>query len=257
MRSSNDSCWRARIELERVRTDLARRLDALESAAKAPPAPLAPTSRLRALGTGFVKWMGGALPQLLTGLVTLVIAFWIKDSVDIAIKQQQLQLSYVEKMKSEMSEMANAASPQAAERSAMLIATFGRPAIMPLVNELQYGGNRLLGAEVGLRSLAFTDTDAVCDVVRRALESPARLFGIEGYMAAARTLAAAGCAPALPSLRRHLALVQEALDDRNPAKARAFVRETPEVTHLKEMKKAIENAISDIEIQRPRWWKAG
>jgi len=254
-----DARWRTLIEIEQVRRSLGERIDKIEAAASVPASKTGETG-LRARVAGLVKWMGPALPQLVTSAVMLVLAFWIKDSVDLAIKQQQLQLSYIEKMKSELVEMAKEGAPiGTVERSAMMVAAFGKPAIMPLVNELRAGGNRAIGAEAGLRSLAFTDAEPVCDIMLRALNAPTRLFAAEGLMAAVRTLGAAGCAQALPTLRRQLETAHAARKGTpiDAAKALELVNEPPTVPQLKEMITVLEENVAAIEARPRSWWRRG
>lgn len=249
--------WRTHLEIEQVRRSLGERIDRIEAAAAASATRPGGTG-LRARAAGLVKWMGPALPQLVTSAVMLVLAFWIKDSVDLAIRQQQLQLSYIEKMKTELVEMAREGAPiGTVERSAMMVAAFGKPAIMPLVNELRAGGNRAIGAEAGLRSLAFTDAEPLCDILLRALQAPTRLFAAEGLMAAVRTLGAAGCASALPTLRRQLQTAQAARKGAqiDAAEALKLVSEPPTVPQLKELITVLEQNVGAIEARPRTLWR--
>src|SRR2546427_601708 len=168
MAVSEERIARLEAELERLRPTLHERLERLEAAVARPPA-----KRL----ARFLAWMGPELPKFLAAAVLLLIAYWVKDSVDLAVKQQQLQLSYAKEMKGELEAMAKAkADVTDVERAAVLVSAFGQPAVLPLLNELRYGGNRALGAEAGLRSLAFMHPGAVCDAVERAMSSPARVL---------------------------------------------------------------------------------
>ena len=252
-----DSSWRTHLEIEKVRRTLAERIDRLETPADASP----PKGWRARLGAGLArvgKWMGPALPQLITSVVMLFLALWVKDSVDLAIKQQQLQLSYLAQMKAELVEMAKDDAPQTTvERSAMLVAAFGKPAVMPLINELRHGGNRAVGGEAGLRALAFTDAESVCDILQRALQSPAPLFTAEGLMAAVRTLGAAGCRSALPTLRSALQTAREARkgSEVDAVAALKLVSETPTVPQLKNLIKALEDNVASIESRKAGFWQ--
>ena len=148
---------RLEAEYESLKPSLHQRLERLEKVFEKPP---------RKGFARLIAWMGPALPQLIGSAVILVLAFWVKDSVDLAIKQQQLHLSFVAEMKEQLEAMAKEDATLAEiERAAVLVAVFGQPAIMPLMNELRYGGNRAIGAETGLRSLAFMNQDAVCELM--------------------------------------------------------------------------------------------
>jgi len=225
---------RIELDLEQLRPSLHDRLEKLEKAAERPA-----KKGLR----GVLAWMGPALPQLITSLVILFVGLGVKDSVDLAVKQQQLQLSYVKEMKEQLEAMAmTEAGLDAVERAAVLVAAFGEPAVMPLMNELRYGGNRTLGAEAGLRSLAFMNPDAVCKIVPRVIANPVHTLGWEGQMVSARILAAGGCKKALPILREQERLLMEARAG-NAASLSAIVNETPSVTQQKEWLRSLQESI--------------
>jgi hypothetical protein len=223
--------------VEGLKPTLHERLERLEKTAKAP----APKGL-----KGFAVWMGPALPQLIGSAVILVLGLWVKDSVDLAIKQKTLQLSYAKEMKEQLDAMAaNGADLGSVERAAVVVATYGTPAIMPLMNELRQGGNRALGAEAGLRSLAFMIPADVCDAVPRVAASPGRVLGVEGHMASARILAAGGCRSALPMLREHERLLQRARAQ-DPAGLRNLVIEEPSVVQQKAWLETLQEAIEAL-----------
>lgn len=227
-------------ELSLLRPSLHERLERLEKSAAKP--------RPRWYLLPFA-WMGPALPQLIVAAVMLFIAFWVKDSVDLAIKQQQLHLAYVKEMKEQLEAMAKGdADPASVERAAVLVAGFGQSAVMPLLNELRYGGNRALGAEAGLRTLAFMHPEAVCTVVLRVLKSPSRSLGWEGHMVAARTLAAGGCTGALGVLVEHEQLL-DALRQGKPADLATLVTDPPGVQQQKEWQRSLRESIAQLKRQ--------
>lgn len=240
---SEDRLARIEAELERLKPSLSERLEKLEKLAAEKPA--GGWSR-------FFKWLGSALPTLLASAVMLFLGYWIKDSVDIAIKQQTLQLSYVKEMKEQLLAMANKdAAVEEVERAAVLVAGFGTPAVLPLMNELRYGGNRALGAESGLRSLAFMQPESVCPVVLRVLQSPARPLGWEGHAAAARTLAAGNCMDALPILKLHEAQLRPA-ENGTRVDVSALVADTPDLSQQKEWLKSLKSSVARLEASSKR-----
>lgn len=229
-----DRIARLEAEVERLRPSLHERLERLEKAAGKPPA--------RGVARLFA-WMGPELPKFLGAAVLLLIVYWVKDSVDLAVKQQQLQLSYVKEMKAELEAMAKEKAGAAdIERAAILVSAFGQPAVLPLLNELRFGGNRALGAQAGLRWLAFMHPGTVCETVERAMSSPAKVFAWEAQMLSAGILAAANCRGALPLLRdqaRELAAVRQ-----GQAKAMSTVAgDMPEVQLQKDWQQSLQQAI--------------
>jgi len=196
--------------------------------------------------------MGPELPKFLAAAVLLLVAYWVKDSVDLAVKQQQLQLSYAKEMKGELEAMAKAkADVTDVERAAVLVSAFGQPAVLPLLNELRYGGNRALGAEAGLRSLAFMHPGAVCDAVERAMSSPARVLAWEAQMISARVVAAANCRESLPLLRtqaRALAAVRAGKSQDMPGVACRI----PGVPQQKEWERTLEESVAALQAAQVR-----
>jgi hypothetical protein len=225
---------RLEAEYETLKPSLSQRLERLESVIEKPP---------RKWFARLIAWLGPALPQLIGSAVLLILAFWVKDSVDLAIKQQQLQLSYVGEMKAQLETMAKEdATVAQIERAAVLIAAFGQPAIMPLMNELRYGGNRAIGAETGLRSLAFMNRDAVCELIPRIIKSPTRLLNWEGQMVSARIVAAGNCTSALASLQEQQILLKDAVNG-NEEGLKKIVEIVPAVRQRKLWLASLQEAI--------------
>lgn len=234
---NGDRLARIEAELAQLTPSLRERLEKLEKAVQRPP----PGAWGR-----FVKWMGAALPSFITSAVLLFVGFWIKDSVDLAIKQQTLQLSYVKEMKEQLQAMAkDGATLQEVERAAVIVAGFGQPAVLPLLNELRYDGHRALGAESGLRSIAFMQPDSVCPVVLRVLTSPAQPLGSQGHAAAARTVAAANCAGALPVLQKHAALLRPA-ESEKLVDVSALVSDRPSLSQQKDWLRELDKSIARL-----------
>jgi hypothetical protein len=200
--------------------------------------------------------MGTTLPQMLTGLVMLVVGFALKDSVDLAIRQQQLQLSFVTAMKAGLEEMARKDAPLfAVEQAATVLAAFGRPAILPLVNELRSGGNRTVGAEAGLAALALTEPTEVCRLVQLSLMRSSTLFNNQSYGAAVRCLGASGCTSARNLLRAHLQRAEQSLKEQEQAVGEdrgapevPWLNTKPTVPNVKELIKDLKKSLSTLEV---------
>ncbi len=207
----------------------------------------------------FLAYMGSALPQLFTGLVVLLVGYGLKDSVDLALRQQQLQLSFVTAMKAGLEEMAREQAPlSAVQQAATVLAAFGRPAILPLINELRGGGNRTVGAEAGLAALALTEPAEVCRLLQRSLHRSAQLFNNQGYGAAVRSLGAAGCAEARELLRAHLqraeqtlAAQQLALNEQRAPPEVPWLNARPTVANVKDLVRDLKTSLSIVEAPAP------
>ena len=199
----------------------------------------APTSRL----AQFVKWMGPALPSLLGTIVMLVLGYWVKDSVDIALKRQQMQLSFAKEMQAQLDTMSKPESDiSTAERAAVLLSTFGEPAITPLLNEMRYGGNRSIAAEAGLRALALTDADGLCRVLPNVLTSRSQQFGWETHLRVIRLLGAANCVNTKPVLVAY----QRSIRDAREGKSKEYfelIADSPKDDQLNQVSGALERTI--------------
>jgi hypothetical protein len=242
------SDWKLARELAQLRQTLERRVATLEGAAGLRPGRLG----------RFAAFMGPALPQFITGLIVLVVGFALKDSVDLAIRQQQLQLSFVTSMKAGLDEMARERAPLASvEQAAVVLASFGRPAILPLINELRQGGNRTIGAEAGLATLALTEPEEVCRLVLRSLARSSQLFDAEGYGAAVRILVAGDCSRALDTLAAHaerasrlLAELEKAVAEGKPAPGVPWLRVAPTVPQLRELTNTLASSVAALKPSR-------
>ena len=101
--------------------------------ARLPPAPKPPAS-------GFLAWMGAELPKLLAAIVVLVLGFALKDSVDLAIKQRQLDLSYTKEMQGLLQQLSGGGTEAQMQSAAVLLASYGEPALPGLMSTLRRPG---------------------------------------------------------------------------------------------------------------------
>jgi len=232
MATQDERLARLETELDTLRPSIYERLNKLEEAVEEKP---------RNWLLKFVDWMGPALPQLITGIIILGIAYLAKDSFDLAIKQQQIQLSYARELNEQLEAMAGPnAVLEDVKRAAILAATFGQPSLMPLLNELRHGGNRSLGAEAGLRSLAFMNSEAVCDTVPKVIRNPARMLSWEGHMISVRILAVAGCDDSLELLLKHKGVIQDG------EKISTIINDTPTILQKKEWLRSLDESMTAL-----------
>jgi hypothetical protein len=181
-------------------TDIDKRLSAIESKFAAFSTTLdsvtATTAHANAksLPARFLSWMGDEGPKLIGAAVLLIISYWIKDSVDLAIKRQQLQLDVTKEMKTYLEVMADSASnADQIERAAVLLAAYGQPAAVPLLNEVRHGGLRATAAESALSFVGLGDPEDVCQLLQRALSNRTQQFGWEAHLRVIRLLGGTGC----------------------------------------------------------------
>jgi hypothetical protein len=210
------------------------------ASAEPPAAPKTPPSR-------FWRFMGDEGPKLIGALVLLAITYWIKDSVDLAIKQQQLQLDVTKEMKGYLETMAESGSDNAQiERAAVLVADYGPRSIVPLLNEVRHGGLRATAAESGLSFVALGDTEAVCQILLRALSNETQQFGWEAHLRVIRLVGGSGCPGAKKVLRGYQDAVNEA--QQNPANPRYFtyIADQPGPDQLDQLQAALKRALEQV-----------
>jgi hypothetical protein len=164
---------------------------------------------------------------LLTAAVLLFVGFGIKDSVDLSIKQRQLNLSYAKEMQELVQQMSDkSAEMNQLEATAVVLASYGEAALPPLLNELRYGGLRANGAEAGIRALALMHPAAVCEVLPSVLTSRAWRFSWESQVKAVRILGEGNCSAAIGALKHYRKAVAAAAQGDRTA-FETVVRELP------------------------------
>lgn len=185
----------------------------------APPAP-------RPLPARFIAWMGGELPKLVGAAVLLVLGFALKDSVDLAIKQRQLDLSYSKEMQGLLQKMAEQTEMNALQATAVVLASYGEAALPALLSELRNTGLRADAAEQGLAALALRNPAPVCEALPRVLRLKSRQYDWQIHQKIVRMLGEQDCRDAVKPLHRYRILVDEAANGR-PARFEALVRQAP------------------------------
>lgn len=197
----------------------------------------------RALG-----WMGAEAPKLIASIVILVLGFWIKDSVDLAIKQRQLDLSYTKEMLALLQKLTEEEDLGKLNNNAVVLASFGEPALPALLMELRRPDLHAVSALRGLEAMAVREPQTLCRVLPPLLLKRNQHYDIGAHRSLVGLIGDNGCDKALPQLRRYRDLVNaavagqpEALRERIggdiAAPAEAYAR----------LKRAVDEAISNLE----------
>jgi hypothetical protein len=194
---------RMEAELDRLRPSLLDRLERVEEAVKRDAEP-APASGWK----GFVMQTAAELPKFVTAIVLLVVGWGIKDSVDLSLRQRQLDLSYAVQMQGLLQKMSDPPHEKTQiESSAIMLATYGEAALPPLMSELHDTGLRGAAAAKGIAMLAETHPTAVCEVLPRVLENRVRPYDWMAQESAIRILGDARCTGAVAGLKQYRAAV--------------------------------------------------
>jgi hypothetical protein len=195
--------------------------------AAAPAAPTGPAGRLAAAAKAVLAWAGAELPKFLSAAVLLVFGWGIKDSVDLSIKQRQLDLSYAKEMQSLLQKMSDReADFGTLESTAVVLSSFGPPALPALLSELRYTGGRGDAANAGLAALALTHRSEVCQALPPVMASRAQQYDWKAHQRVVRLLGVNSCRDALAPLQRYRSLVAAAVQGQDVA-LRAYLRAAP------------------------------
>ncbi|WP_457424036.1 hypothetical protein [Roseateles sp. P5_E7] len=171
----------------------------------------APAPPPKPLPARFLGWMGAEAPKLLAGIVTLVLGFWIKDSVDLAVKQGQLNLSYTKEMLVVLQKLTEEEDLGKLNNSAVVLASFGEPALPALLMELRRTDLHAVAATRGLEAMAVRDAELLCRVLPPLLLKRNQHYDISAHRTLVGLIGDNGCRKALPQLRRYRDLVNAAV----------------------------------------------
>jgi hypothetical protein len=144
------------------------------------------------------KWLSG-IWELLKVVIPSLILFWvtysIKDSVDMALHERQLQLDYVKEMgKLDSAMQEPKLTPENATNNAIQLAAFGKYSIPFFLHVLE-GGNQIsiAGAIQGLHMMSMTEPDEVCRQLTMVISNRTALYKWTTHLAAMKLLGEAGC----------------------------------------------------------------
>jgi len=160
-----------------------------------------------------------ALTPLVSGLLVVIVGYFLTGSVNNAIQRQQLQLSNVKEMRDLLAQLDTADTSQA-EAAAFTLSAFGRPAVPALMAALLSGGEvRAPAAERALRAIGLNDSEAVCVPARKVIDNRTGRFSWLAHLSAIRLLGDLECRGARASVE---AYAQALGAVRSPADVSAF-----------------------------------
>jgi hypothetical protein len=121
------------------------------------------------------EWVATIGPYV-SSLVLLLVGFWIKDSVQLALARKQLDLAYVTQMRDLIKGFDESSSSSEANANAIALALFGEYSVMPLVERLETGDVAHAAAEKGLRMIGNTHSTTSCSSFADVVRDKARRF---------------------------------------------------------------------------------
>jgi hypothetical protein len=201
-------------------TDVEQRVAAVEARLES---AFALDARLKTIEGDLRKVKGGSslrdwlqtLGPYIGGLVVLLVGYWIKDSVTLALEREKLNLAYAQQMPALLKTLDESDSQQVADRNAVALAMYGKYAISPLLDRLELGGDVLpLAAQRGLRIVGFQDSVEACPTFRRVINDRTHRFKWQTHKTLIRVIGQSECADARADLESYrAALAQLGSDD--------------------------------------------
>jgi hypothetical protein len=173
-------------------------------------------------GSSVRDWLQTLGPYV-GGLVVLLVGFWIKDSVTLALEREKLNLAYAQQMPALIKTFDESESQQAADRNAVALAMYGRYAISPLLDRLELGGDVMpIAAVRGLRIIGFQDGAEACPTFRRVINDRTRRFKWQTHKTLIRVIGESECADARADLESYRAALAQLGSD--PKQMEAFAQ---------------------------------
>jgi hypothetical protein len=181
------------LPLEQRTAEVDTKIAALLGAVTALSPPVPPVKRLL---VDRVNAWAEPVGKILIPILLLVVAWWIKDSVDAALKAREIEVSTAEAMRDQLTILRSKdqlTQPQA-DAAALVLATFGRPSIFLIIREYDFGSvEASLAADKALLVLGLTHPSDLCSVLDAVLSDKGGRFRIETHTLAAKHIGQARC----------------------------------------------------------------
>jgi hypothetical protein len=145
-----------------------------------------------------LAWILDVLKTLLPSIVLAVLGFALKDTVDQALREREIQLAAVKEMETLVPDLQKTDLVRAdAQAKAAQLAAYGRYSVPFFVNILEVGNqNAAVGAEDGLRMVARSDPEAVCTALQTVIRNRTGLYRWQTHLSALEVLGQASCTKA-------------------------------------------------------------
>jgi hypothetical protein len=190
------------------------------------------------------------LASMLTPIIAGVLGYFLITTVNLSLQKQQLQLSGAKEMQGLLADLGNPdATLEKTQASAMALASFGRFAVIPLINELQAKTfNGQLAAQVGLRAIGAQDQDETCRQLQKTVDNRTRLYGWIAHRYALRLLGELGCRDATSSLRAYKELLGSNSADSVKGYAKVVSDDVPPTLEsLNNLKEEVDRSLEILE----------
>ncbi len=147
---------------------------------------------------GLLTWILDVLKTLLPSIVLALLGFALKDTVDQALREREIQLAAVKEMETLVPDLQKTDLVRAdAQAKAAQLAAYGRYSVPFFVNILEVGNqNAAVGAEDGLRMVARSEPEVVCAALQTVIQNRTGLYRWQTHLSALEVLGQASCTKA-------------------------------------------------------------
>jgi hypothetical protein len=158
-------------------------------------------------------WISDVLKTLLPSVVIALVGFYLKDTVDQALRTRSLQLEAIKEMQTYATQLQEKKIDlDRAEAIAVQLAAYGRDSVPFFVNVVEIGNESAgIAAEDGLRMVARSEPVMVCAAMRNVILNRYGLYRWQTHKRALKVLGQAGCTEA----RDDVAAYQKAMASRD------------------------------------------
>jgi hypothetical protein len=165
---------------------------------------------LRKLKSSSLRDWLQTLGPYIGGLVVLLVGFWIKDSVTIALQREQLDLNYVQQMRDLIKDFAQSQDETVATANAIGLAMYGEYAVFPLVERLEDGGDVIpAAAERGLRLIGTEHAPQACLKFRRVINDRTHRFRWQTHKTLIKVIGQSECTDGRADLENYRAALKQ------------------------------------------------
>jgi len=201
----------------------------------------------------------------LTGLVVLIVGFWLKDSVALGFQREQLDLNYVMDVRELIESFDKATEQSSADTNAIALAMYGKFALVPLIERLEGGDVAKIAAERGLRLVGANQPEAACPRFANILDDPSPRFAWQTHKTIIRLLGASECLEAIDLLENYTVTLDQAAADAKDLAKFATRFSNPgvfDVEAVDSLKTVATDAVTILKLQKARraskerpWWR--
>jgi hypothetical protein len=151
------------------------------------------------------EWVLDVLKAILPGVVLAIVGYVLNDTVNHALQEHQLQIDAIKSMQVLTADLQNPKITQAeAQAKAAQLAAFGKYSVPFFVNVHEIGNEYgALGAEDGLRMVARSEPESVCDRINAVIHNRTGLYHWQTHLAALELIAEVKCAGALTDVKAY------------------------------------------------------